>query len=660
MDDCMPVSIWVDGTCQEAETGTNLCDVLLRSGYTFVKLCYHPHLSNQPLSHFCWVEIEIEGQKKIGPACTMEIEADMKISTKADEAVAARDKAFFYTAAYHPPECFSCEKNMNCTLQKSVAEHGFKSYPPSIVSTSYTHKQIIPYMRLYPDRCIECGKCIDFTEKVTRRKELLLSPKEGGVGIDITSHKIRPGLIGNLADICPAGAIVLEDRTGESSQAFPTLDLTDGYGAPLMAHIMDNQILSFTPREREASLPWISDLCRFSCDAQHLNRINTPFVRVEGALQPATWIDALKAVVRKVADCKRDEIAVLVGDLVDAETILLLKDLLDDMGISHRDLISRPRGVDHVHQPSFMMNVSLNEICESDLCLFVGNFGFEASALKSHIMKNIPNVACIGVEGFEEGITNLGPFNALEDLLKKTHKFTEQLYAAKRPIIIMHADSLTGEEGAKIYEKVQALSAELKIEDKWGLNVYHPSLTTVTGLSLGFRPQPGGYDQEQIERMVRGRRIKFLYLLNVEQFPFQSTEDTFIVYQGHHMDIGAKNADVIFPVCTPFESSATFLNTEGKILTVNTVVPHGHEARPGWKVIRALSEVLGYKQPYNTEADVKKALNERLSVRGEREKNSSEKSLGVLKRVYADRQPVLRNSFLRSSEKLRSIFGDRE
>lgn len=91
-----------------------------------------------------------------------------------------------------------------------------------------------------------------------------------------------------------------------------------------------------------------------------------------------------------------------------------------------------------------------------------------------------------------------------------------------------------------------------------------------------------------------------MYLLGADEISESIVpSDCFVVYQGHHGDKGAAFADVILPGAAYTEKTGTFVNTEGRTQATRTAVPPPNGAREDWKIIRALSEVLGKTLPYD-------------------------------------------------------------
>ncbi|CAJ0631409.1 11123_t:CDS:2 [Entrophospora sp. SA101] len=104
---------------------------------------------------------------------------------------------------------------------------------------------------------------------------------------------------------------------------------------------------------------------------------------------------------------------------------------------------------------------------------------------------------------------------------------------------------------------------------------------------------------------------KFIYLLNADEIsPDDIQKEAFVVYQGHHGDVGANYADVILPGAAYTEKTATYVNTEGRTQLTRAAVPPPGAAREDWKIIRALSEVSGFTLPYDDLASLRDRMNE--------------------------------------------------
>ncbi|HYM47929.1 MAG TPA: molybdopterin-dependent oxidoreductase, partial [Burkholderiaceae bacterium] len=129
------------------------------------------------------------------------------------------------------------------------------------------------------------------------------------------------------------------------------------------------------------------------------------------------------------------------------------------------------------------------------------------------------------------------------------------------------------------------------------LGVLTEGANTVGGYVVGAHPQKGGLNARE---MIEQPRKAYL-LWNVEPDydlanPSSAAQalqaaDTVIacsVYRNGALDY----ADVILPI-TPFtETAGTFINCEGRVQSFNGTVRPAGEARPGWKVLRVLGNLL--------------------------------------------------------------------
>jgi NADH-quinone oxidoreductase subunit G len=141
-----------------------------------------------------------------------------------------------------------------------------------------------------------------------------------------------------------------------------------------------------------------------------------------------------------------------------------------------------------------------------------------------------------------------------------------------------------------------------------GFNVLHTAASRVGGLELGFLPGAGGRDVAGILKGARTGEIEVVYLLGADEFDTAALKDVFVIYQGSHGDAGARVADVVLPGAAYTEKAATWVNLEGRPQrSWRAAFPPG-EAKEDWRILRALSEVLGHKLPYDTPAQLRRRI----------------------------------------------------
>jgi NADH-quinone oxidoreductase subunit G len=133
--------------------------------------------------------------------------------------------------------------------------------------------------------------------------------------------------------------------------------------------------------------------------------------------------------------------------------------------------------------------------------------------------------------------------------------------------------------------------------------VLHDTASRVGALDIGFAASAGGLSAAQ---MTTFGTLDVLFLLGADEI--KVPDGTFVVYIGTHGDRGAHRADVILPGAAYTEKSGIYVNTEGRVQMANRASFPPGEAREDWAIVRALSDVLGRKLPYDSLSALRQAL----------------------------------------------------
>ena len=493
------------------------------------------------------------------------------------------------------------------------------------------NKDFGPLIETAMNRCIQCTRCIRFATEVAGVSELGATGRGEDMEIGTYIEKtITSELSGNMIDICPVGALTSKPynyrgRSWELSGT-PSVDVFDAVGSSIRIDTRGRDVMRILPRQNDdVNEDWISDKTRFACDGLKYQRLDRPYARGnDGRLHPVSWEEAFGVIAKRLQHIPGDHIAAIAGDMVDAEAMLALKDLMAAMGSPHIDC--RQDGVKVGQGPrcSYLFNTTIAGIEQADFCLLIGtNPRWEAPLINARIRKNylftgLP-VAFVG-DFHELGypVDDLGndPL-ILEKIMKGKHPICSKLKAAKFPMMILGQSALRREDGPVI------LSLARKIADKFGFihkvkpsipahwngfNVLQTAASRVGGLDLGFLPGANGYGVDAILEAASRKEIEAVYLLGADEIDMASLKSAFVIYQGHHGDRGAAVADVILPGSAYTEKSGTYVNTEGRVQRgLKAASPPG-EAKEDWKIIRALSEKLGLELPYDTIEQVRARL----------------------------------------------------
>jgi NADH-quinone oxidoreductase subunit G len=390
-----------------------------------------------------------------------------------------------------------------------------------------------------------------------------------------------------------------------------SVDVMDALGSSIRIDTRGREVMRILPRVNEdINEEWISDKARHIVDGLRTQRLDQPYVRVNGRLQEATWAQAFAAIAEKVKASSGARIGAIAGDLCAAEDMFALKDLMTRFGSPNID--ARQDGA--VFDPkwgraSYLFNATIAGIDQADALLIVGsNPRKEAAVLNARIRRrwrhgNFP----IGLIGEQADLTY--PYDYLgagpESLSGLDYsKFTETMKAAKQPLIIVGAGVFARKDGAALAALAAKTARDLGVvKDGWnGFCVLHSAASRVAALDLGLVPGQGGKTAAQ---MAQGG-VDVLFNLAADEI--EIGPGPFVVYIGTHGDRGAHRADVILPGAAYPEKNGIYVNTEGRPQLANRASFPPGDAREDWAILRALSDMLGQRLPYDSLGDLRKAM----------------------------------------------------
>jgi NADH-quinone oxidoreductase subunit G len=261
---------------------------------------------------------------------------------------------------------------------------------------------------------------------------------------------------------------------------------------------------------------------------------------------------------------------------------------------------------------SYIFNPGIAGIEQADALLIVGsNPRKEAAVLNARIRKRWRSGQLkIGVIGAKADLTYdydyLGAgTETLSDLAAGKHSFADVLKKAKNPIVLVGAGAVARHDGGAVLASAAKLALDIgAVKDGWnGFGVLHDTASRVGALDVGFAGGAGGLNAAQ---MTTFGTLDVLFLLGADEI--KVPDGTFVVYIGTHGDRGAHRADVILPGAAYTEKSGIYVNTEGRVQMANRASFPPGEAREDWAIVRALSDVLAKKLPYDSLGALRQAL----------------------------------------------------
>jgi len=605
----------VDGKEIDVAPEFTLLQACEAAGAEIPRFCFHERLSIAGNCRMCL--IEVQGMPKPQASCAMGVKdlppnrdgTPKVISTRSPMVRKAREGVMEFLLINHPLDCPICDQGGECDLQDQAMAYGVDSSRYQENKRAVEDKYLGALVKTVMTRCIHCTRCIRFATEVAGVPEL------GAIGrgedMEITTYlesAMTSELQSNVVDLCPVGALTSKPyafaaRPWELNKT-ESIDVMDALGSAIRIDTRGREVMRILPRVNEdVNEEWISDKTRHVIDGLRTQRLDQPYLRVGGALRPASWADAFAAIAARVKATGAKRIGAIVGELAAVEEIFALKDLMTRLGVANLDCREDGSALDPKWgRASYIFNPTIAGIEQADGLMIVGsNPRKEAPVLNARIRKR-----------WRAGNFRIGLIGEKADL---TYKYDylgagpDTLASAdfgglQKPIWLIGQGALARADGLAILSLTA--KAALKggaIKDGWnGFGILHTAASRVGALDLGFVPGAGGLDA----RAMAGGGTDVLFLLGADEI--EVDPGVLVIYIGTHGDRGAHRADVILPGAAYPEKSGIYVNTEGRVqMTARASFPPG-DAREDWAILRALSEVLGSRLPYDSLAQLRAAM----------------------------------------------------
>ncbi|TKT73450.1 NADH-quinone oxidoreductase subunit G [Afipia massiliensis] len=616
--------ILIDGKEIDVPGEYTLLQACEAAGAEIPRFCYHERLSIAGNCRMCLVEVAGSpkpvascawGVRDCRPGPNGELPA---IKTKSPMVKKAREGVMEFLLINHPLDCPICDQGGECDLQDQAMGYGVDTSRFAENKRAVEDKYIGALVKTSMTRCIQCTRCVRFTTEVCGVPEMGLTGR--GEDVEITTYlesALTSELQGNLVDICPVGALTSKPyafaaRPWELGKT-QSVDVMDAVGSAIRVDTRGREVMRILPRINEnVNEEWISDKTRHIVDGLRTQRLDRPYIRENGKLRAASWSEAFAAIAAKTAPLHGVRIGAIAGDLAAVEDMFALKDLMSKFGSTNVATQDGAAFDPKAGRASYIFNPTIAGIEQADALLIVGsNPRKEAAVLNARIRKRWRTGALkIGVIGDKADLTydyeHLGAgTDTLTDLAAGKHSFADVLKGAKNPIVLVGAGVAARHDGVAALALTAKLAADFgALKDGWnGFAVLHKAASQVGALDIGFAQGPGSLT---VAQMTTFGTLDVLFSLGADDI--NPADGTFVVYIGTHGDKGAHRADVILPGAAYTEKAGIYVNTEGRVQMANRAAFPPGDAREDWAIIRALSEAVGKKLPYDSLAQLRQAI----------------------------------------------------
>jgi NADH-quinone oxidoreductase subunit G len=340
------ITIEIDGRTCEATQGEMIIAVADREGISIPRFCYHKKLSIAANCRMCLVEAEQGGRPfpKPVPACATPVMTGMRVLTRSPKAIDAQQGTMEFLLINHPLDCPICDQGGECELQDVAMGYG------GDVSRFAERKRVVKDEDLGPliatdmTRCIHCTRCVRFGAEIAGVRELGATGRGEDMRIGtFVSHTVSHELSGNIIDLCPVGALTSKPyrftaRAWELTDA-DSIAPHDGVGSNIRLHVRGGQVMRVHPRDNEAvNETWISDRDRFSYAGLNAeDRLTAPMTKTDGVWREVEWQEALTLVAERLKAADASRMGWLMAPNATLEELYLAQRVARGLGCANID-----------------------------------------------------------------------------------------------------------------------------------------------------------------------------------------------------------------------------------------------------------------------------------------------------------------------------------
>jgi len=627
------IEIELDGKKVEVQEGSMVMHAADKAGTYIPHFCYHKKLSIAANCRMCLVDIE--KAPKPMPACATPVTQGMIVRTKSDKALKAQQGVMEFLLINHPLDCPICDQGGECQLQDLAVGYGASSSRYNEEKRVVFHKDVGPLISMEEmSRCIHCTRCVRFGQEVAGQMELgMIHRGEHSEITTVAGDTVDSELSGNMIDICPVGALTSKPfrysaRTWELSRR-KSVSPHDSTGANLIVQVKSNRVMRVVPLENEdVNECWIADRDRFSYESLNSDdRLTQPMVKQNGEWHATDWTTALEYVSRSLTEIKQQHGAQRIGAIGSAhstvEELHLLAKLVRGLGsenidhrVRHADFTA-PEGVrwlgTSIASLSTLQRVLVvGSFLRKDHPLFAARLRQAARqgakvhslhAVQDDWLMPVASSLTVAPSGWVQALAEIAAAVAAEkgvtaplsaNVTDAAKAVATSLLSGERKAVLL------GNAAAQHPQASGLLSLANWIGEQTGATVGYltEAANTVGAQLVNALPGQGGLNAQQ---MLTGS-LKACLLLNTEPAfdaanpaaAVRSLQDAaFVVALTPFKNAALDVADVLLPIAPFTETSGTFVNAEGRVQSFHGVVKPLADARPAWKVLRVLGNLLG-------------------------------------------------------------------
>jgi NADH-quinone oxidoreductase subunit G len=624
------INIEIDGKQIQTENGATIIEAAHQAGITIPHFCYHKKLSIAANCRMCLVQVE-KAPKPL-PACATPVAEGMKVFTHSEQAVKAQKGVMEFLLVNHPLDCPICDQGGECMLQDMSVGYGGGH------SRYHEEKRMVLAKDLGPlvsaeemSRCINCTRCVRFGQEIAGQMELGQAFRSEHAEImSFVSGSVNSELSGNMIDLCPVGALTskpfrYQARAWELSRR-RSVSAHDSLGSGFAVQTKNNRVLRVLPIENEdINECWLSDKDRFAYEGLNsAERLTKPMIKQDGKWMEVEWQVALEYAANGLRHIANGAGAEQIGALATAnstlEELYLLQKLMRGIGSQNVDFRLRQSdfSADAKQQGAPWLGMSIADIGKADRLLIVGSFlrkdhpvlaarirqavkkGAQANIIHSvddDLLMKVAGKAIVAPDALVETLTQISKALTAEkqgqSASGEAAAIAKSLASGERVAVLLGNFAQQHPQAAQL----QALAQQIAALSNGKFGFLGEAANSVGGYLAQATPGAKGLNASTMLSSPR----KAYVLLNVEaeldcanpQQAMAALQDAdLVIAMSAYKHQATEYADVLLPIAPFTETSGTFVSTEGRVQSFKGAVKPLGEARPAWKVLRVLGNLL--------------------------------------------------------------------
>ena len=624
------INIEIDGKQIQTENGATIIEAAHQAGITIPHFCYHKKLSIAANCRMCLVQVE-KAPKPL-PACATPVAEGMKVFTHSEQAVTAQKGVMEFLLVNHPLDCPICDQGGECMLQDLSVGYGGGHSRYHEEKRTVLGKDLGPLVAAEEmSRCINCTRCVRFAQEIAGQMELGQAFRgEHAEIMSFVSGTVNSELSGNMIDLCPVGALTSKPfrykaRSWELSRR-RSVSAHDSLGSGLAVQTKNNRVLRVLPIENEdINECWLSDKDRFAYEGLNTSeRLTKPMIKQDGTWQEVEWQVALEYAANGLRHIANGAGAEQIGALATAnstlEELYLLQKLMRGIGSQNVDFRLRQSdfSADAKQQGAPWLGMSIADIGNADRFLIVGSFlrkdhpllaarirkavkkGAQANIVHSvddDLLMKVTGKAIVAPDALVETLMQISKALTAEkqgqSASGEAAAIAKSLASGKSVAVLLGNFAQQHPQAAQL----QALAQQIAALSNGKFGFLGEAANSVGGYLAQATPGAKGLNASAMLSSPR----KAYVLLNVEaELDCANPQQAMAALQAADLVIAmsaykhhaTEYADVLLPIAPFTETSGTFVSSEGRVQSFKGAVKPLGEARPAWKVLRVLGNLL--------------------------------------------------------------------